>query len=209
MIGFTKTIAREGAKYNIIVNAVAPSAGTNMTRTVWAEEQVGQIKPEFVAPLIAALCSEKPPVAGQLFEAGSGSFKHTRWQRARGVDFDFTKGVPAVEEVAKAFGEIVNFDNGKADNPDAPQEGSKYTMGNVLKNPRMVSVAIQYRVLCANSIAAKSNGTREPCKQKMAIPDRRGETVKGRTNNIQLHQTRLYSIQSRCWCKADRSGPCL
>lgn len=140
MIGFTKTIAREGAKYNIVVNAVAPSAGTNMTRTVWAEDQVGQIKPEFVAPLIAALCSEKPPAAGQLYEAGSGSFKHTRWQRARGVDFDFNKGVPTVEQVADAFGEIINFDNGQADNPDAPQEGSRYTMGNVLKDPRMVSI---------------------------------------------------------------------
>ena len=72
-----------------------------MTRTVWAEDQVGLVKPEYVAPLIAALCSEKPPASGQLYEAGSGSFKHTRWQRARGVDFDFRKGVPEVEEVAK------------------------------------------------------------------------------------------------------------
>jgi multifunctional beta-oxidation protein len=142
MIGFTKTTAREGAKYNIVVNTVAPSAGTNMTRTVWAEEQVGQIKPEFVAPLIAALCSEKPPAAGQLYEAGSGSFKHTRWQRARGVDFDLAKGVPEVEEVAKAFDEIINFDNGQADNPDTPAEGCRWTMGNVLKDPKLVSSKI-------------------------------------------------------------------
>jgi len=33
ILGLTKTSAREGAKYNIYVNAVAPSAGTNMTRT--------------------------------------------------------------------------------------------------------------------------------------------------------------------------------
>ena len=75
-----------------------------MTRTVWAEDQVGLVKPEYVAPLIAALCSEKPPATGQLYEAGSGSFKHTRWQRARGVDFDFNKGVPEVEAVAKVRG---------------------------------------------------------------------------------------------------------
>jgi multifunctional beta-oxidation protein len=75
-----------------------------MTRTVWAENQVGLVKPEYVAPLIAALCSEKPPATGQLYEAGSGSFKHTRWQRARGVDFDCNKGVPEIEEVAKVRG---------------------------------------------------------------------------------------------------------
>ena len=72
-----------------------------MTRTVWADDQVQQIKPEFVAPLIAALCSEKPPAAGQLYESGSGSFTSTRWQRARGVDFELGKGVPPIEDVAK------------------------------------------------------------------------------------------------------------
>ena len=78
-----------------------------MTRTVWAEDQVGLIKPEFVAPLVVALCSEKPPAAGQLYEAGAGSFCGTRWQRARGVDFEHEKGVPAIEDVAKVWDKVV------------------------------------------------------------------------------------------------------
>lgn len=110
-----------------------------MTRTIWPEEQVLALKPEYVAPLVAALCSEKPPATGHLIEAGGGWFAATRWQRARGVDFEHAKGVPAVEDVADAFPEICNFDNGQADNPDLPSEGSKYTMGNVLKNPALVS----------------------------------------------------------------------
>ena len=73
-----------------------------MTRTVWADDQVNMVKPEFVAPLIGALCSEKPPASGQIYESGSGSFTMTRWQRARGVDFEHEKGPPEVEEVAKA-----------------------------------------------------------------------------------------------------------
>ena len=101
MIGLTKTTAREGAKYNIFVNALAPSAGTNMTRTVRPEEEVLAMKPEYVAPLVVALCSEKPPANGQLYEAGTGWFAATRWQRARGVDFDHSKGVMSVEDVAK------------------------------------------------------------------------------------------------------------
>lgn len=101
IVGFTKTIAREGSKYNIIVNSVAPSAGTNMTRTVWPEEQVQALKPEYVAPLVVALCSENPPASGQLYEAGSGWFAATRWQRARGVDFDLEQGVPKVEQIAE------------------------------------------------------------------------------------------------------------
>jgi multifunctional beta-oxidation protein len=81
-----------------------------MTRTVWPTEQVDSIKPEYVAPLVAALCSEKPPATAQMFEAGSGSFAMTRWQRARGVDFEHAKGVPPVEEVAKVSYESRDVD---------------------------------------------------------------------------------------------------
>lgn len=35
IIGFTKTLGFEGRKYNILCNAIAPSAGTAMTMTIW------------------------------------------------------------------------------------------------------------------------------------------------------------------------------
>jgi len=72
-----------------------------MTRTVRPEEEVASMKPEYVAPLISALCSEQPPCTGSLFEAGCGWFAATRWQRTRGVDFPHVEGVPSVEAVAK------------------------------------------------------------------------------------------------------------
>lgn len=117
-----------------------------MTRTVWAEEQVQAVKPEYVAPLVGLLCTEQAPTNGQLFEGGGGWFAATRWQRARGVDFPHQKGVPPVEEVANAFGEICNFDNGQADNPEKPEDGSKYTMGNVMKNPQLVRHPYPYSI---------------------------------------------------------------
>ena len=70
-----------------------------MTRTVWPEESVQAMKPEYVAPLVVALCSEKPPANGGIFEAAGGWFAATRWQRARGIDFDREEGVPTVEAV--------------------------------------------------------------------------------------------------------------
>lgn len=72
-----------------------------MTRTVRPESEVQAMKPEYIAPLVAALCSENPPSTGALYEAGCGWFAATRWQRARGVDFPHEKGVPSVEAVAK------------------------------------------------------------------------------------------------------------
>lgn len=72
-----------------------------MTRTVWAEKDVNAAKPEYVAPLVAALCCDKPPATGQLFESGCGWIAATRWQRARGVDFDYDQGIPSVEQIAQ------------------------------------------------------------------------------------------------------------
>jgi multifunctional beta-oxidation protein len=102
MVGFSRAIAREGEKYNIYVNSVAPVAGTNMTRTVSPEDVIRAMKPEYVAPLIALLCSDKCPTPnGGTYEAGLGWFTTTRWQRARGVDFSIDEGVPSVEAVYK------------------------------------------------------------------------------------------------------------
>ncbi|KAK3623638.1 hypothetical protein LTR56_021501 [Elasticomyces elasticus] len=131
MLGLTKTAAREGAKYNIYVNAVAPSAGTNMTRTVRPEEEVQAMSPDFVAPLVALLSSDRcPDPTGGIYEAGTGWFAATRWQRTRGYDFPHHEGVPAPEAVRDVFGQICDF-NGQADNPETPEDGSKWFMANI------------------------------------------------------------------------------
>jgi NAD(P)-dependent dehydrogenase (short-subunit alcohol dehydrogenase family) len=102
MIGFSRTCALEGAKYNIHVNAVAPVAGTAMTRTVRPADEVDAMRPEYVAPMIALLCSDVCPTPNNgLYECGIGWFGQTRWQRARGVDFPIDDGVPSAEAVAK------------------------------------------------------------------------------------------------------------
>jgi hypothetical protein len=78
-----------------------------MTRTVRPENEVQMLKPDYVSPLVGALCSEKPPANGQLYECGSGYFAATRWQRARGVDFPHVEGVPAAEAVFKVSCHVV------------------------------------------------------------------------------------------------------
>ncbi|MFP4324275.1 MAG: SDR family oxidoreductase, partial [Anaerolineales bacterium] len=52
LYGFAQTLALEGAKYNIIVNAVAPLAGSRMTETILEPEVVEALRPEFVSPLV-------------------------------------------------------------------------------------------------------------------------------------------------------------
>jgi hypothetical protein len=72
-----------------------------MTRTVWSEQAINSAKAEYLAPLVVALCSERPPCTGQLFEAASGWVAALRWQRSRGVTFGRGNETPSVEQVAE------------------------------------------------------------------------------------------------------------
>jgi multifunctional beta-oxidation protein len=129
ILGFSRALAREGQKYNIIVNTIAPNAGTAMTATVMPEEMVRAFKPEYVAPLVVALGSDKVPSNGGLFEVGSGWVGATRWQRTGGYGFPIDT-VLTPEAVLKAWKHITTFDD-RADNPSNTQDGVAKIMQNM------------------------------------------------------------------------------
>jgi len=131
ILGFSRALAREGAKYNIYCNTIAPNAGTNMTRTVFPEELVQAFKPDYVAPLVLLLSSDHvPEPTGKLYEVGSGWFAETRWQRTGGNGFPVdVKLTP--EAVQSKWARIVDFDDGRADNPEDPQAGLSSIMANM------------------------------------------------------------------------------
>ncbi len=132
ILGFSRALAREGAKYNIYVNTIAPNAGTNMTRSIMPEEMVQAFKPDYVAPLVLLLSSDKvpDPPTGRLYEVGSGWHAQTRWQRSGGHGFD-TSTPLTPEAVRREWKRIVNFDDGRADHPESPQDGLKGIMTNI------------------------------------------------------------------------------
>lgn len=71
LVGFTRVLAVEGAKYNIKANAIAPLARTRMTENLLGGfgEKLG---PEFVSPVVAYLVHEDCPVTGEVFSVGGG-----------------------------------------------------------------------------------------------------------------------------------------
>ena len=71
LVGFTRVLAQEGAKYNIKANAIAPLALTRMTEDLLAG--FGEkLQPELVSPVVAFLAHESCPVNGQIFSVGGG-----------------------------------------------------------------------------------------------------------------------------------------
>ena len=131
ILGFSRALAREGAKYNIFVNTIAPNAGTAMTATIMPPEIVEALKPDYVAPLVALLCSDKcPDPTGGLYEVGSGWQGRTRWQRTGGFGFPVdVKLTP--ESVLEKWEMIINFNDGRADNPESGQDGLSSIMANM------------------------------------------------------------------------------
>lgn len=86
LVGFTETLAKEGAKYNILANVIAPIAGSRLTATVMPQEVLDLLKPEYVAPLVAVLCHQSnESETGSIFEAGGGHMAKIRWERAKGL----------------------------------------------------------------------------------------------------------------------------
>lgn len=71
LAGFTKSLYLEGAKYNIRVNSLAPTAGTRMTQDIFPEEAYKLFAPENVVPAALFLVSEDAP-SNQIVAAGAG-----------------------------------------------------------------------------------------------------------------------------------------
>lgn len=123
IVGLSRSLAAEGARYNIQVNCISPSAGTQLTRTVLPEEIVQARKPDYVAAVVLALCSDKAPASanGQIFESGSGWQARTRWQRSGGQTFPLDAPLTP-ETVLERWKQVVDFSDGRADNPELPTD---------------------------------------------------------------------------------------
>ncbi len=73
VIGLMNTLAQEGAKYDIRVNALAPAAGTRMTEGLIPEEAFALLTPETVTPAVLYMVSEDAPNK-TIICAGAGAY---------------------------------------------------------------------------------------------------------------------------------------
>ena len=58
VVGMMNTLKLEGAKYDIMINSVAPIAASRLTKDVMPPDLFKQSKPEFVSPMVLYLCSD-------------------------------------------------------------------------------------------------------------------------------------------------------
>ncbi len=109
LVGFAQTLAIEGKKNNVHVNAIAPIAGSRMTETVLPPDLLESLKPEFVSPLVAYFAHESCEENGSLFEVGGGFIGKLRWERAEGALFKLNKPLTP-EAVHTKWSDITGFE---------------------------------------------------------------------------------------------------
>ena len=86
--GFTQTLALEGKKRNVIVNTIAPIAGSRMTETVLPEGAARRAQARVrLARSSPSSRTSRCEETGGLFEVGGGFFAKLRWERTEGKTF--------------------------------------------------------------------------------------------------------------------------
>lgn len=83
LIGLTKTLALEGDRRNIRVNAIAPGARTRMTEQVMGE-LAERLDPALVSPVVAMLAHESCPLNGEVLLAAGGRVARVHAAQTRG-----------------------------------------------------------------------------------------------------------------------------
>jgi NAD(P)-dependent dehydrogenase (short-subunit alcohol dehydrogenase family) len=106
LVGLLNTLAIEGARDNILANAIAPMAATRMTADVAPQELLDKLPPAFVAPVVAYLLTEESTETGAVFVAGGGQVYRVAQFQNKGVVFPEP---PSLGEVAERWSEITDL----------------------------------------------------------------------------------------------------
>lgn len=154
LVGFTETLAKEGAKYNITANVIAPLAASRMTETVMPPDLLKLLSPDRVIPLVGYLVHENTQDTYGIYELGAGFYSKVRWQRSKGVVFKADNSFTP-SAILKRFDDIVDFSkgseypNGPADFVELAQQSQKTP-----SNPQGETVDLKDKVVIVTGAGA-------------------------------------------------------
>jgi NAD(P)-dependent dehydrogenase (short-subunit alcohol dehydrogenase family) len=102
LVGFMQTLSIEGAKNDIRVNCLAPTAHTRMTEDLGAAQPLEALGPELVTPGLLYLVSQDAPTRC-ILGAGAGGFERAYVTLTQGIR---VVGDDSPEQIAARFAEI-------------------------------------------------------------------------------------------------------
>lgn len=108
LVGLMQTLSIEGAKNDIRVNCLAPTAATRMTEGLMSEEVLAALKPEAVVPAMLVMVAENAPTRTILC-AGAGTFEAAHITMTQGVHIGLSGDAP--ELLAEQLAQVTNRQN--------------------------------------------------------------------------------------------------
>ena len=105
VVGLMQVLSLEGAKNNIHVNCLAPTATTRMTDDILPGQIQDHFKPEYVTPAAVYLVSEQAPTRC-IMNAGAGTFAATHIAMTSGIHLGHDADTP--EKLAAAFAQVTH-----------------------------------------------------------------------------------------------------
>jgi len=105
LVGMMQTLSIEGAKNNIKVNCLAPTAATAMTEELMPAEMLALLKPEYVSPALLALVAGDAPTRTILC-AGAGGVEQALVTLTRGISIRGMDDLEAAQAILDQLPEI-------------------------------------------------------------------------------------------------------
>ncbi len=105
LVGLARTLHLEGAKYDVRVNTIAPTAATRMTEELFPPEMLALFNPDNVVPAALYLVSPDAP-SGAIVGAGAGVVQAAYVTLTPG--YALPEGRRTVEEVAANWDRIAD-----------------------------------------------------------------------------------------------------
>ncbi|EHR72813.1 short-chain alcohol dehydrogenase like protein [Burkholderiales bacterium JOSHI_001] len=130
LVGLMQTLSLEGAKANIRVNCLAPTAATRMTEGLLPAEVLALLKPEAVTPALLWLASEGGPNR-VIACAGAGSFEAAHITLTNGMHLGTGADVP--EQLAAAWARVSDRQGETV--PDAGAAQGRNELAMALRSP--------------------------------------------------------------------------
>jgi NAD(P)-dependent dehydrogenase (short-subunit alcohol dehydrogenase family) len=120
--GFMRTLCLEGAKYDIRVNVLSPTARSRMTENLMPEEILEKLTVESVsAGLVYLVCDDAPN--RMIMCAGAGGYSETKVFETQGINL--SEGAQTAENVAK-FIDKIRDTTGQEEFTNGGQQGAKF-----------------------------------------------------------------------------------
>jgi len=149
LVGLSNTLSIEGTKYNVLSNAIVPTAASRLTKGLMPPDVFDALKPEYIAPFVLYLCHESCSENGGVFEMAGGWAAQLRWHESSGAMLRKGGATVTPEMVRDNWGKITDWSG------SAKEKKKEEDMTDIIA-----------RIEEANASVSESKTTEEKAKQQ-------------------------------------------